>query len=163
PSAPNLGFMPGDFFDRPADVDRAGASTIGGAPWNRAIERPIDLEDAGAIAESAEAPNVSRRERGARDLDELPRPDLEAHCAKRQRGCAAWRARQSWIRAVDFGEGRGGPSGRRFEQSLIRRGVGAEACCSGLDGALQDRRGAVVERMGQCKRWVDPLQTVLRE
>ena len=72
-------------------------------------------------------------------------------------------SRQQTNRSEDFGEERGGPSGQRFQQSLIRGGVGAQACCSGLDGSLQDRRGAVVERMGQCKRWVDPLQTVLRE
>ena len=49
-------------------MNRRGARTLRRLPGNRAVERPIDLEDAGAIAESAEAPNVSRRELVARDL-----------------------------------------------------------------------------------------------
>src|SRR5215210_556668 len=57
--APHHGLLRGgDLVERAADVHCACPNDLGGAPWDRAVECPVELEDARAVAVAAEPPGV---------------------------------------------------------------------------------------------------------
>ena len=82
-AAPDFRLVQGDLLDRAADVDRRCSGTFCGAPRNRSIERPVDLEHTGTVSESLQAANVARWKRVARNGRQLPRRDIEDRCAAR--------------------------------------------------------------------------------
>src|SRR5258708_39809648 len=55
---PNGSFAGRDLWQRAAEMERRGAQAVGIAPWNRAVERKIDLEDARPVAEARQPPSV---------------------------------------------------------------------------------------------------------
>ena len=67
----------GDLLERHAEMDRSGAAALARLPGNRAVERPVDLEDARAVAESLEFAAVAGRQAVAGDRDEFPGSDVE--------------------------------------------------------------------------------------
>src|SRR5690242_6169146 len=60
-----------------AHVHRAGARTQWILPGHGSAERPIDLEDAGAVAKTFELGVVSGRKLVAADFQDLPRREVK--------------------------------------------------------------------------------------
>jgi hypothetical protein len=69
----------GDLAERAAQVDRPGARRLGRAPRDRPVERPVELEDARAVAVPLEAPAIAVRQPVARNAQQLARRDVDQH------------------------------------------------------------------------------------
>ena len=67
----------GDLVERAAEVDRRRPARPLGGPRDRAVERPVDLEHARAVAEPLGAPAAPRRQPVAGDRHELARRHVE--------------------------------------------------------------------------------------
>jgi hypothetical protein len=67
----------GDLLEGPAEVHRAGAADLGCTPWDRPVERPVELEDPRPVAVATEPAGVSRRQPIAGELHQLPRGHVE--------------------------------------------------------------------------------------
>src|SRR5260221_14052735 len=48
-----------DLWQRAAEMERRGAHALGISPWNRSVEREVDLEDARSVAEAREPPSIA--------------------------------------------------------------------------------------------------------
>jgi hypothetical protein len=105
--------------------------------------------------ECADNPANSARPRSSGKV-EIARPRAELRQGQRMVGPPQWRA--------EDGIGNGAPSrdqGRH--QPPIRRGSASESLRRPTDRAHQQRRGAVIEWVGDSGRRLDPGETVLRE
>src|SRR5258706_8843604 len=56
---PNGSLAGRDLWQRAAEMERRGAQAVGISPWNRSVERKIDLEDARPVAEAREPPSIA--------------------------------------------------------------------------------------------------------
>jgi hypothetical protein len=72
-----LGFR--DLLQGAAEVNCAGARTLGRPPRNRPVERVIDLEGGGPVAKVPEAAHVVAGQAAGRDADELARAHIAEH------------------------------------------------------------------------------------
>jgi hypothetical protein len=52
PAGGHLGLGPGDILQAATDMDRGGTFQPGRLPRDRPIQRPVELEHAGSVAES---------------------------------------------------------------------------------------------------------------
>jgi len=68
-----------DLAERPAEVHRPRARDLRRSPRDRAVEGPVELEDAGAGAEAGEPAPVDGRQAPPGEPQELPRRDVEQH------------------------------------------------------------------------------------
>src|SRR5207247_680803 len=59
-SAPHFCFMTGDLLQRAADVHGRRARTLGRAPGNRTVERPVDFEESRSVSKSLQLSHVLR-------------------------------------------------------------------------------------------------------
>src|SRR5260370_39797669 len=66
----------GDFRERAPKVHRPGAAALRGLPGNGAVQRPIELGDAGAIAVALQFAAEARGESRARNFQKLPRRNV---------------------------------------------------------------------------------------
>src|SRR5262249_34676170 len=80
-AAPDGGLARRDLVERTAEVDGRGLQAAGVAPRNRPIERPVDLERAGAVAVATEPADVPRRQDRFADVGKLRRTGVEEHDA----------------------------------------------------------------------------------
>ena len=71
------GLAGGDLLQRPAEVDGPGTPALLRLPGDRAVEREVDLEDAGAVAVALEGPPIPLREVLAGNGEELARRNVE--------------------------------------------------------------------------------------
>ena len=78
-AAPRLPLGRDDLLERPAQVHRRRLRALGRPPRDRPVERPVELEDAGPVAEPLEPPPVARRQLAARDAEQLARRHVEQH------------------------------------------------------------------------------------
>ncbi len=60
------GFSGCDLLECATEVDRRCLQAVGVTPWNRPVERPVELEGAGTIPIATESPPVAARKRGLR-------------------------------------------------------------------------------------------------
>ena len=105
----DLGFGGGHLLERPAEMDRAGPPDGLGGPRDGAIERPVHLEDATAVAEGLVAPSGEARQAMAGDREQLAGCDVQdRHPVRRQRRA---------------GRPRDGPSRPRPRALRVRRRV----------------------------------------
>ena len=72
-AAPDGGLGGGDLVERAADVHGRGLEAARIAPRDRPVERPVELEDAGAVAIAAQAAHVACRQDRLADVGELRR------------------------------------------------------------------------------------------
>jgi hypothetical protein len=113
---------------RAAEVDRRCERARVVAPRDRAVERPVDLEGARAVAERLELLDVTGRQLVACDLDQLSRRQIEEHRARRRhvahradpvpdmdRAAEALEARR------ERGDDRLGPAARERPPDLVSR------------------------------------------
>ena len=70
-AAVHVALRDADLLERCADVDSRGLEARGVAPGDRAVERPIELEDTGAVAVATEPLPIAGGQRVARDASEL--------------------------------------------------------------------------------------------
>src|SRR5262245_13713265 len=70
-AAPHGGFGRRDLVERAAQMDRRRVEAARILPRDRAVERPVELEDAGAVAEAVQATQVACRQDRRADVDEL--------------------------------------------------------------------------------------------
>ena len=78
-AAPHCRFGGRDLFQWTAEVNRRCLETRRISPRNRAVERPVDLEHAGAESKPAQAPHVSTRKMVGAEPGELVRSGVEQH------------------------------------------------------------------------------------
>src|SRR5215207_9689272 len=81
-AAPDGGLGLRDLLDGGAEVDGRRAPARLGPPRDGPAERPVDLEDAGAVPELRQALSVAAGQPPARYLDHLPRREVEEHGAR---------------------------------------------------------------------------------
>src|SRR5687767_7387805 len=74
---PHGGLRGGDLLERSAEVDRAGAEALSGAPRDGSVERVIDLEHAGSAAIATKSAPVTGGQPLADDAFEMPRRRVE--------------------------------------------------------------------------------------
>ena len=72
-----------DLLERRAQMDRRRARALLGAPRDRPVERPVELEHARAVAEALEPPPVAARKPLAGERDELAGRDVEQRRVRR--------------------------------------------------------------------------------
>ena len=82
PAAGRLALGAHDLLGR-ADVHGTGAGQKGVGPRHEAAERPINLEDAGAVAPALESAGIARGQPVARDRQHLARSHVENDDARR--------------------------------------------------------------------------------
>jgi hypothetical protein len=70
-------FARGDVLEPSPDMDRSGAPAFFCAPWHRLGQRPVHLEDAGAVAVPAESTRVAAGEMLPGDPQQLAWGDVE--------------------------------------------------------------------------------------
>ena len=83
-SPPHVGLAGCQLLDRSADVHGPGPPARFGLPRDRAVQRPVHLEDRRAIAEPPEPTPVPGWQRVAGDARELARGDVEQNRAGRR-------------------------------------------------------------------------------
>src|SRR5262249_53752802 len=76
-AAPDRVFVHGDLLERAAEVHRPGARALRRAPRNRTVERPVDFEHAGAVAEALQPAYIARWKGVAGDGYDLPWGEIE--------------------------------------------------------------------------------------
>ncbi len=76
-AAPHRALGGRDLVERSADVNRGGLETARIRPRDRSVEGPIELEDTGAVTESAEPFQVAVRQRRLANGGELARIGVE--------------------------------------------------------------------------------------
>src|SRR5207253_2950463 len=81
---PDRALVVRDLFGGSADVYGQRARALLGAPRDRTVQRPIDLEHTGAVAEALQLAHVARRQGITRDRGELARRDIEDDGAQRR-------------------------------------------------------------------------------
>src|SRR5260370_9000361 len=69
---PNGSFAGRDLWQRAAEMERRGAQAVGISPWNRSVERKIDLENARPVAEAREPPSIALGEPATGNAKHLP-------------------------------------------------------------------------------------------
>src|SRR6516225_2063732 len=77
----HLPFSESDFLETPADVNSSGAPARLGRPWNRPIQRVVDLEYSRTVFESAQPLCMSRRQAVASYAQQLARRNIQQHNA----------------------------------------------------------------------------------
>src|SRR5262249_7660950 len=80
-AAPDGGLTGRDLLERAAEMDGPGLQASGVWPRDRSVERPVDLEGAGAVAVAAEPAHVARGKDRSADVGELRRTGVEEHDA----------------------------------------------------------------------------------
>src|SRR5579859_2218395 len=82
-AAPHGSFGDCDFWQRAAEVD--GSSALAGwrSPGDGAVQRQVELEDAGTIAVMLQFTLVARRQARSRYAQQLPGSDVAQHSAGR--------------------------------------------------------------------------------
>ena len=71
-AARDFAFCPGNFIERAAEMNCAGAFADVSLPGNRRAQRVINFENARGVPETFESSAVTCRQFIARDADELP-------------------------------------------------------------------------------------------
>ncbi len=166
-AAPDGGLAGGDLVERAADVNGRGVEAARIAPRDRPVERPVELEDAGAVAVTAEPAEVVGGKERCADRGELRRAGVEEHDTRgRKIGERANRtsgldrsAQGAEVRGESLADGlrssRGdGPSRRRARstrrafpprRSAAARAAGSSARRSPRAGRAPVRRGSAPE------------------
>src|SRR5258706_13324808 len=73
---PNGSFAGRDLWQRAAEMERRGAQAVGISPWNRSVERKIDLEDARPVAEARKPPPIALGDPVTGNGEQLARRDV---------------------------------------------------------------------------------------
>src|SRR6516165_1455351 len=74
-----------DLLQGAAEVHGAGAGDLWSGPGDRAIERPVQLEDTGPIAVAGKLPRIARRQMATRKPQQLAWGHIEqGHAETRQ-------------------------------------------------------------------------------
>ncbi len=76
---PRLALRRDDLRERPAQMHRGGPRALRGAPRDRPVERPVELEYPGPVPESLHPSAVAIRKSLAGERDELPGRHVEQH------------------------------------------------------------------------------------
>jgi hypothetical protein len=76
---PDVSFARRDLVECSAEVECPGLVTLRDGPRDRSGERPIDLEDAGTVAETPELPAIETGNGITDDLQKLARCHVEQH------------------------------------------------------------------------------------
>ena len=84
PATVDLGLGRPDLVQRSADVDGARASGTLGLPRDRLAQGPVDLDDAGSVAEALEAPPIAVGQPARRDRGERPGRRVEEDGPRRR-------------------------------------------------------------------------------
>ena len=70
-----------DLVEAAAEMDGRGVEARGIGPWDRAVQGPVDLEDAGPVAKAAQTAHVCGGKDGRCDRGDLVRARVEEHDA----------------------------------------------------------------------------------
>ena len=79
PAAPRRRLRGDDLLERRSQMHGPRARAFLGAPWDRPVERPVDLEDPRAVAEAAQPAAIAPRQRIPGQREQLLRRDVEQH------------------------------------------------------------------------------------
>ena len=165
PPLPRSPLRGGDLVERAADVDGAGVAALGRRPRDRAVERPVDLEDARPVAPAREPLSIpavgepcagEAKEPGGRDIaedDARPR-DRQAirsppRCGSRRRAHAA-RPRARRRSAATLRVGSATPRHERSAPARGPRPPTPSARAVGRSARPARRRGRGRARPGTC-------------